>query len=141
MLSSKPRDKTVSMKLAALALSLLLLPLCQAQTSIDQLRDRLVGKPLFLRGQWSNDRLAFKADGTLHGKSHTLPLTLSGFDVESIDMKGNKLLLEGHRAGLEYHKGVPKRVSLSQDPSSERITILVDAAPMATLSRHSVSYS
>jgi len=119
------------MKLAALALSLLLLPLCQAQTSIDQLRDRLVGKPLFLRGQWSNDRLAFKADGTLHGKSHTLPLTLSGFNVESIDMKGSKLLLEGHRAGIEYQNGIPMRVAisdgLSDSPHFRKMTILIDA--------------
>lgn len=110
------------MKLVLLAFSLLLLPLCHAQTSLDQIQDRLKGKPLFLGGQWASNHLEFDGDGRLLGKSTPVSFTLSGFDFESAKLKGNTLVLKGRRAGIELVNQKPKRVTLP-DPLTISIAV------------------
>jgi hypothetical protein len=59
--------------------------------------DRLVGKPMYLRGFWSADRLDFDGTGKLLSASPVGPVTLSGVDVTSVEMKGQSLIVHGNR--------------------------------------------
>ncbi len=85
-----------------------------AQTSPDlnQIRDRLVKKPLYLKNQWASDHLRFDADGRLQSSSTAVSYTLSGFDITSVQMKNNSLVLKGFRAGIKFTDDRPKRVQL-----------------------------
>jgi len=72
----------------------------RGQSTEEALKARLVGQPLYLRGDWDSDKLKFNATGQLVGSSGKRPATLCGVDVSRIQIKGNDLTLEGHRAGL-----------------------------------------
>ena len=84
-----------------------------AQSTEAAIKDRLLHKPLYLRGLWMESKLAFDADGKPTGKVTPFPFTLSGIDIEKVKLGSGKLEIEGKRVGLEFEKDTPKRVGLS----------------------------
>jgi TonB family protein len=72
----------------------------KAQSSEDELRDRLVEKQLYLRGFWMSDRLEFDGKGTLKSKSDLEPFTLCGIDVQRVEVAGKEMKIDGRRIGL-----------------------------------------
>ena len=119
------------MRLALAALWISVVPTCLfAQKTEADLRARLVKKPLYLRGQWSSDRLAFDGTGALKGTSAPVTFTLAGADIESVKLTSKELVLKAQRVGLEFDKDVPKRVGLvlrnvSGGTSPEEMTIRI----------------
>lgn len=102
-----------------------LLPLTiQAQTTEADIKARFMDKPLYLRGWWRNDNLHFGPSGRLINDSKLITFTLGGFDLKKIQIKKDKLVLEGTRVGLELAQGQITRV-----PLHESIKIEVDTAP------------
>lgn len=64
--------------------------------------ERLIGKPLFLRGFWASDDLKFNVDGQPATPVQTLPFTESGIDVRSVRVDGQSLVIEGQRMALVF---------------------------------------
>ena len=71
-----------------------------AQDAAKDIQARLIGHPLYLRGLWTADKLAFDADGQPIGESRHGSLTLSGIDVRSVSVHGNLLTVHGERVAL-----------------------------------------
>jgi TonB family protein len=91
-----------------------LVPSCLvAQQTEADLRARLVKAPLYLRRQWSADKLTFDAAGNLKGASAPTTFTLSGIDIESVKLTSKGLALRGRRVGLEFNTNVPYRIGLA----------------------------
>jgi TonB family protein len=85
------------------------------QATEAQLRERLVGRPLYLRGMWHDNVLVFDASGKPRRDTSVGPLTLSGVDVKSVSLKGKRLTLSAERVALVADaNGVLQR----QTPSS-----------------------
>ncbi|MBB5342148.1 energy transducer TonB [Tunturibacter empetritectus] len=89
-----------------------LLPSLHAQTTEADIKARLKGKPLYLRGLWREDKLHFDSQGALIGNSSTVTFTVCGFDLKSVKLKSDKLILEGPRVGLELADDKQTRVQL-----------------------------
>ena len=85
----------------------------QAQSTEADLNARLMDKPLYLRGRWSNDNLHFDSVGQLKGKSDPVTFILCGFELKSLRIKQDKLILEGRRIGLELSTHKEVRVPLN----------------------------
>ncbi len=117
----------------ALACVSLIAPVSHAQSTAAEIKARLLNKPLYLRGFWSNDNLHFDATGNLTVPSNSVSFTLSGFELESVNLKQNKLILEGRRVGLELANNQQKRVAINvgnpRHPKDEKIAIEVDPGP------------
>jgi TonB family protein len=117
------------MRCAVVMLLASTLPSCLvAQKTETELRARLIDKPLYLRGQWSSDKLAFDVSGHLQGTSAPVTFTLAGVEIGLVKLTSKGLVLGGQRVGLEFTKDVPKRVGLvvreqTGDTSPEEITI------------------
>lgn len=94
---------------------------------------RLLKKPLFLRGQWSTDKVAFDAVGHLQGISGPTSFTLAGVDIASVKLTPMGLVLRGQRMGVEFKNDVAKRVRLwgvtimIQSPTDGDFTTALDA--------------
>jgi hypothetical protein len=56
-------------------------------------QDKLVGQPLYLRGFWSGMTLEFDATGKPIGGPVAQPMTLSGVDVTSVEVKRKEMLI------------------------------------------------
>ena len=65
----------------------------------------LVGKPLYLRGLWEQDKLDFDAAGRPLGKATAGSMTLSGVDIMDAKMHGKSLVLTGYRVALVANEG------------------------------------
>ncbi len=92
-----------------------------AQSTEADVSARLVGKQLFLRGLWGDDKLKFDADGKPAETYAVQPFTVDGFEAESVSLKGGNLKASGHRFGLEFDTtGAIKHVPL------EKMTIEVN---------------
>jgi TonB family protein len=89
-----------------------LLPTLQAQSTEADIKAKLMDKPLYLRGFWRENNLHFDSSGQLQGKSDNITFTLGGFELQSVKLKPDKLILEGHRIGLELADNKQKRVRL-----------------------------
>jgi len=90
------------------------LPSLKAQSSEADLKTRLIDKPLYLRGFWRNDKLHFDSNGQLKESSDNLAFTLCGFDLRTVQLKPDRLILEGRRVGLELADNQQKRISLDE---------------------------
>lgn len=64
--------------------------------------EKLIGKPLFLRGFWASDSLKFNAVGQPDTPVQTLPFTESGIDVRAVHMENGSLVIEGQRMALVF---------------------------------------
>jgi TonB family protein len=110
-----------------------LLPSLHAQSNEADLKTRLMNKPLYLRGCWRNDTLDFDSAGKLKTSSDPVTFTLSGFELRTLHLKQDKLVLEGRRVGLELSKDKQRRVPLNagkpKDPVDESVKIEIESNP------------
>jgi TonB family protein len=89
------------------------------QSADSQWNARLVGKPLYLRGFWSTNKLDFDSAGKLLGDPKLGPVTLSGVDVTSAAVESNSLVIHGERVALvakgDGKRGLERRVIQAGD--------------------------
>jgi TonB family protein len=90
--------------LVVILLALVFSPSLLAQKTEADIRARLVGKRLYLRGLLKDDKLAFDATGHLLGSSAPAPFTLSGMDVQDVKLTSKGLELDGVRVGIIFQK-------------------------------------
>jgi len=83
-----------------------------AQSTADDLKSRLEGKSLYLRGCWNSDKLHFDPTGKIIGTVGHVTFTLCGFEFEGLHLKKDKLVIDGYRVGLELVGDRVKRVRL-----------------------------
>lgn len=74
----------------------------QGVISEEQLRHELLGKPLYLRGFYLDNTLAFNEHGKLIGHSPVGSYTLSAVQFDHLRLTKHKLELEGARYGLHF---------------------------------------
>jgi TonB family protein len=110
-----------------------LIPALHAQSSEADLKARLMGKPLYLRGYWRDENLHFDSAGKLKTNSSQVTSTLSGFELMALHLKQDTLLLEGRRVGLELGDGKQRRVPLNagkpNDPVDDLMKIEIASSP------------
>jgi hypothetical protein len=110
-----------------------LFPALHAQSTEADLKGRLMNKSLYLRGCWRDDTLHFDSTGQLRGNSDPVTFTLSGFELKTLHLKRDKLVLEGRRVGLELRDNKQQRVPLNvgkvNDPEDEAMRIDIAASP------------
>jgi TonB family protein len=99
-------------RLVVILLAFLLPSPLVAQKTEAYLRARLIGKPLYLRGLWSKDKLEFDSTGQLVGSSAAAPFTLSGMDVQDVRLSSKGLELDGERVGIIFQKDAVSRQNL-----------------------------
>jgi TonB family protein len=68
----------------------------------DQLKQLLVGKPLYLRGGYLDDSLSFNEHGALTGHSAQGSYTLCGVQIDKVKLTKHKVELVGARYGLHF---------------------------------------
>lgn len=78
----------------------------------DELKQMLVGKPLYLRGGYLDNSLSFNQNGVLTGHSEQGSYTLCAVEIEKVRLSKRKVELEGIRYGLHFLGALP-----SEDPS------------------------
>lgn len=83
-----------------------------AQSTENDLKARLIHKPLYLRGLWIDDDLQFDAAGKNSGSSGPTSFTIGGVEIDSLELMPAALVLKGHRVGLEFKGNLPHRVGL-----------------------------
>ena len=86
--------------LIALICTCLFLPVLHAQSNESEISARLMNQPLHLRGCWRDDTLHFDPDGNLRDHSVPVVFTLCGFEIKTVELKQEKLILEGRRIVL-----------------------------------------
>lgn len=67
-----------------------------------ELRERLVGRPLYLRGLYLDESLHFNMNGDLVGQSKKGSWTLCEVVIEHVKMSAKKVELEGVRYGIHF---------------------------------------
>lgn len=111
-------DLVMPLRLLSLAIVVFSTISISAQSTRADIETRLLHQPLYLRGQWRDDSLKFAADGALRNKSLPVSFTLAGVDITRVQLKPDRLLLEGRRVGLTFKNNAPQRVPLnSGDPN------------------------
>ncbi len=85
-----------------------------------ELRDRLTGRPLFLRGLYLDETLHFNMDGNLTGQSPKGSFTLCGVTIDKVRMTKKTVELEGIRFGVHFEGEAPWE---EQSTSFDRIQI------------------
>ena len=105
-------------------------PVAGAQSTQDEVSARLLGKPLYLRGFWSDDKLKFDADGQPEQMYRTISFTVSGVDAKKVEVKGDRLRITGTRMALHFDDPQnPQRLPLltgdNSHPKPEEITLEV----------------
>jgi hypothetical protein len=73
----------------------------------EELKQLLVGKPLYLRGGYLDNSLSFSEHGTLIGHSPQGSYTLSAIQVDRVRLTKHKVELEGARYGLHFLGALP----------------------------------
>ncbi|MFP5235197.1 MAG: energy transducer TonB [Acidobacteriota bacterium] len=68
----------------------------------EELRQQLLGKTFYLRGDWLDDNLHFDEDGKLDGTSPHASFTLSLVEITRVHLAKHRLELEGDRYGLHF---------------------------------------
>jgi TonB family protein len=86
----------------------------------EELKQRLVGKPLFLRGGYLGDSLSFTEQGDSTGHPAIGSYTLSAVQIEKVRLTKHRVELEGARYAMHFLGALP-----SEDPSKavDRIKI------------------
>ncbi len=83
-----------------------------AASTLPDLKARLLKKPLYLRGLWRDDSLQFDARGMLIGSSGPTSFTVAGIEITRVELKPDRLELEGRRIGVVFPGGKAERVVL-----------------------------
>ena len=78
----------------------------------EELKQRLIGKPLFLRGGYLGDSLSFTEHGDATGHPTVGSYTLSAVQIEKVRLTKHRIELEGARYALHFLGALP-----SEDPS------------------------
>jgi TonB family protein len=86
-----------------------------------EIRQQLVGKPLYLRGGYLDNTLSFNELGALIGESPRGSYTLNGIRIDRVHLGKHKLVLEGARYGLHFLGAAPD--ADSTNASMERVNI------------------
>lgn len=73
-----------------------------AEMSEAELRKKLVGRPLYLRGLWLDETLHFDMDGNLVGQSPKGSFTLCGVLIDHIHVTRKSVEMEGIRYGIHF---------------------------------------
>lgn len=103
-----------------LFVSLCVGPKSYGQANETQLREKLVGQPLYLRGAWQENTLAFDAAGKPVKAASPGALTLGGVNVTGVSVRGKRLTISGERVGLVADaQGLLQR----QTPSSSTLIV------------------
>jgi TonB family protein len=97
----------------------------------DQLKQLLLGKPLYLRGGYLDSSISFNEHGVVTGHPAQGSYTLSGVEIEKIRLTKHKVELLGARYGLHFLGGLPyedptkavDRVRITPNKKVLRITI------------------
>jgi TonB family protein len=79
--------------------------LCAGQAALGQaneaqLREKLVGQPLYLRGAWRENMLEFDGAGKPVKTASPGALTLGGVNVTGVSVRGKRLTISGERVAL-----------------------------------------
>lgn len=96
----------------------------------EEVRQMLMGKPLFLRNGYLDNSLHFEDSGALDGKSAQGGYTLSAFDAEKVRLTKHYVEIVGVRYGLHflgqlaYEDQATDRVRIT--PAKKRVVIRVD---------------
>jgi protein TonB len=85
-----------------------------------ELKERLTGRPLFLRGLWLDETLHFNMYGDLVGQSPKGSFTLCGVMIDHVRMTKKTVELEGIRFGVHFEGEAPWE---DQSTSFDRIQI------------------
>ena len=86
-----------------------------------EIKQQLVGKPLYLRGGYLDNTLSFNELGALIGESPRGSYTLNGIRIDRVHLGKHQLVLEGARYGLHFLGAAP-----DEDPTNasvERVNI------------------
>jgi hypothetical protein len=86
----------------------------------EQLRHRLQGKTLYLRGGYFGEELRFDEQGRFTGSSSHVPYTLSMVQIERVHLSKRKVELVGIRYGLHFLGAGPTEDPLS---ASDKVRI------------------
>ncbi len=97
----------------------------------DEIKQLLVGKPLYLRGRYLDDSLTFNEHGALIGHSPQGSYTLCVVEIDKVRLTRHKVELEGARYGLHFLGALPyedptkavDRVKITPKKKVLRITI------------------
>ena len=97
----------------------------------EELKQMLVGKPLYLRGGYLDTSLTFGEHGQLIGHSAQGSYTLCGVEIDKVRLTKHKVELEGARYGLHFLGALPyedptkavDRVKITPKKKVLRITI------------------
>ena len=87
----------------------------------DELKQMLVGKHLYLRGNYLDNSLSFNVHGGLIGHSPQGSYTLCGVEITKVRLGTHTLQIEGIRYGLHFLGALPSE-NLSNDVDWVRIT-------------------
>jgi len=74
----------------------------QAEIGEDELKQRLVGRPLFLRGLWLDESLHFNMNGDVVGQPAKGSFTLCGVFIDKVRVTKKTVELEGIRFGMHF---------------------------------------
>jgi hypothetical protein len=97
----------------------------------EELKQMLVGKPLYLRGGYLDNSLSFNEHGGLIGHSPQGSYTLSAIEIDKVHLTKHKVELEGARYGLHFLGALPyedptkalDRVKITPKKKVVRLTI------------------
>jgi TonB family protein len=102
-----------------------------AQSTENDIRARLMGQPLYLRGCWRVDKLNFDADGQPQTSYQTTAPTEAGFQAMSVKLRDGHLRIEGQRIAVAFDPpgGKVKRIPWVSRDYSGSITINIAGTP------------
>jgi outer membrane biosynthesis protein TonB len=86
----------------------------------DELKQLLVGKPLYLRGGYLENSLSFNEHGGLIGHSPQGSYTLSAIQIDKVRLTKHKVELDGARYGLHFLGALPY-----EDPTKALDRVLI----------------
>ncbi|MGA9670734.1 MAG: energy transducer TonB [Terracidiphilus sp.] len=97
----------------------------------EELKQMLVGKPLYLRGGYLDNSLSFNEHGGLIGRSAQGSYTLSAIEIDKVHLTKHKVELDGARYGLHFLGALPyedptkalDRVKITPKKKMVRLTI------------------
>jgi TonB family protein len=107
----------------------------RAQATEADLRARLVGRPLYLRGMFVDDNLKLDGAGNPLGRYATGPFTVAGIDVDRVEMSGDRMRVEGQRVGLLFRRQEGGR---DRKDEMRRVPLMV-GSPARGMSREKIS--
>ncbi len=105
-------------------------PVATTEQAIDQ---RLIGKSLFLRGFYQDEKLQYDVDGKVVGAPQKGSFTLSALEVKKVRSTKHSIIIDADRIGLHFFGGLPyeddtkpfERIKVSKKPVEITIERLV----------------